>query len=274
MNKKIVFVFFLIGLLIIVGCKQVKNGYISGGSGSSSSSPSSSSSSSSESSSSSSSSGSGGSSSSQSQISNTAPPAQLQKIETSAVTIIDNINKSNWTEVNTQIAALKTNANEVSPQLSSSQMPNNKISGMTDTITKLEQDIKLKNSYTAKMEANQITSYICDIYDSFAVKTPVEVNRLNYYSRAINLDIENSDWTSSKLIYDNSKTAWGKLKTMLTNTYKTDIDKTESILLALGTAIDAKNATSTKSQTSLMFVQITKMQTDFTKLSSSSSSNS
>ena len=207
-----------------------------------------------------------------SKISDSAPPAQLQNIETEAVTMIDKINSGNWTEVDKLLATVSSNSLTVTTMLASSQVPSSKIAGMTGTIGKLQNDIKLKNSFDAKVDANLLTSMICDIYDYFTLKTPSDLNRLNYYCRAINLDVEIGDWASAKLTYGNANTSWGKLKSILVNTYTADMDKTNSDLLALGTAIDAKNATLTDSQITLLFGQITKMQADFMQISSSSSS--
>ena len=262
MNKKTIIAIFLIGIVVMAGCKKVKNGYEASSSASSSST----------------SGASGGSSStadsSQGTSSSMPPPASLQKIEVAAVSVLEDLQKENWNDAAIQLATVKTAANEVLPLLASSQVPNLQISSLKDGISKLEQDIKLKKSGDAKKDANQITNSICDILDEFAVKIPTDVNRLGYYVRAIRLDMENNDWISAKMLFDNAKTSWGRLKSMLTNTYQAEIDKTQSILLALGKAIDEKTVANTTSQLSLLSAQLGLIQADFTKMSSASSSGS
>lgn len=193
----------------------------------------------------------------------TEPPAQLDTIESDAEDIMDDITNSDWTAAQSKVNEIKTSFSALKTVLVSVQVSNDTINGMNNAITGLETAVGAKKSYDARSQANQISKYVPDVIDYYKVLIPTNVSRLDYLGREINLNIENSDWTSAASNCETAIKLWGSLKYSLNATYQKDIDTFQSNLDSLKPAIDQKNATETSKQASALLDNVDTLETDF-----------
>jgi multidrug efflux pump subunit AcrA (membrane-fusion protein) len=191
-------------------------------------------------------------------------PAQLNSIESNSEDIMDDIAKNDWTAAQNKVNEIKTNFNTLKPMLESTQISIDTINGMGKVVTALETAVKEKQSYEARLQANQITSYVPDVYDKYKVTIPTDVSRLDYLGREINLNVEKSDWTTASSNYDTANKLWNQLKPSLSTSYQKDIDTFQNNMDSLKSEIDQKNANGTIKQANALLENVDMLETDFT----------
>lgn len=200
----------------------------------------------------------------QTQSTKTQPPSQLDSLESDSEDIIDDITKINWTSAKSKSADIKAKFSELSPILTKDSVSTDIISGMESTIAKLENAVDAKQSYEARVQANQISNYIPDVADYYTTTIPTNIGRLDYLGREILLDAENSDWTSAASNCQTASSLWNGLKAQMSSSYKTDIDTFQSNLDNLKSAIDKKDSAETAKQADALLENIDTLEKDFT----------
>jgi len=193
------------------------------------------------------------------------PPKQLAILKSNAEGIILEAEKPNWTKIKGNLNLIKTNYNEIKPLLATAMVPNSVASNLSIAIGNLEKQIGLKKAYETRLEANKITKYLPDIADMYKLTVPSDIDRLGYFGREIDLNIEKGDWKSAKANYDSAKNMWTILKSRLSTKYKNDAVKFTTELDNLGKAINDKNSGNVKSYAKRMVDVLTVLKTDFGK---------
>lgn len=191
-------------------------------------------------------------------------PAQLNTIESNSEDIMDDLAKNDWTAAQNKVNDIKTNYDALKPMLESAQVSNDTINGMGKAVTALETAVKAKQSFEARVQANQITRHVPDVYDKYSVTIPTDVSRLDYLGREINLNVEKSDWTTASSNYDAASKLWNQFKPSLNTSYQKDIGTFQSNLDSLKSAIDQKSANETKKQANALLEHVDMLETDFT----------
>lgn len=195
----------------------------------------------------------------------TTPPTQLDSIESDSEDIIGDVTNNDWTAAQSKVNNMKTNFSNLKPMLVSASVEANTIDKLSSAINGLENAINAKKSYDSRVQANQVSKYIPDVYDYYTVTIPTDVSRLDYLGREIILNVENSDWSSASGNYKNASILWDTLKVkMNSTTYKKDINSFQSNMNALKAAIDKKDSTETTSQANAFLENVDTLEADFT----------
>lgn len=195
----------------------------------------------------------------------TQPPSQLDSLESDSEDIIDDITKNDWTSAKSKSSDIKAKFSELSPILKKDSVSADIINGINSTIIKLENAVDAKQSYEARVQANQISNYIPDVADYYTVKIPTDIGRLDYLGREILLNAEKADWTSATSNFQTASNLWNGLKAQMSSSYKTDIDTFQSNLDSLKSAIDKKDSAETAKQADALLENIDTLENDFNK---------
>lgn len=191
------------------------------------------------------------------------PPTQLNTIESNSKAIMGDIAKNDWTAAQNKVAAIKTDYDALKPMLVSAKAPDDTINSMGKAIPALDTAVKAKQSYEARVQANQITRHVADAYDTYKVTIPTDVSRLGYLVRDINLNVEKKDWTSAASNYDTLSKTWNTLKPTVNTSYQKDIDAFQTTMDRLKSAMDQKNANETNKQATALLENIDTITKDF-----------
>ncbi|WP_027398674.1 LysM peptidoglycan-binding domain-containing protein [Anaerovorax odorimutans] len=168
-------------------------------------------------------------------------PEQLDKIDSLAKEIMDNVYLNDWSIARDNLKLLIVNFNEVLPILQQVWVPDQLINKMKQAIIYLDENIKQKDVKLSIIQANRITNYVTEMLDYFNVLVPTEVKKLGNIARQIIINVENNDWISAKNNYLRAVKIWDKLKLEINEKYAADIVEFDRILNSLGEAVNSKN---------------------------------
>lgn len=193
-----------------------------------------------------------------------APPKELDNIESGAEDIIDDLTKADWTAAQAKVTDIKTNFSALEAKLVNASVSTDIISGINSAVMGLDNAVTSKNSYVAKIQANQISKYVPDIMDYYKTTIPTDVSRLDYLGREIILNVENSDWTLASSNFNKADSLWNSLKLSLKTSYKNDINTFQSNINSLKTAIDNKDSAKTTARANTLLDNVDVLEKDFT----------
>ena len=199
----------------------------------------------------------------------TAPPPQIDKIESASEDIIDDISGNDWAAAQSKVAQIKTNLSELKPILLSASVSTDIIDGISSAVDGLKTAVSSKESYESRLQANHISKYVPDIADFYISTLPTDIGRLDYLGWEIILNAENADWPSASNNFDIASGLWIGLKSKMSATYKNDIDGVQSNVDSLKAAIDKKDSSATTKQANALLENVDLLETDFTNQSKS-----
>ena len=174
-------------------------------------------------------------------------PKQVDTLESNAEDMIDDINNNDWKKAIIKMDEINNDFYALKPMLQAHMISNDMISNIENEITGLQDAVKSKNAYNAKVHANLITGYITDILDFYKVEIPTDVPRLEYLGRAIIFDIENNDWDSANVNFQKAVRIWDVLQKKLNDHYSNLITYGNQVISVLQQSISSKDAVKTTS---------------------------
>ena len=117
----------------------------------------------------------------------------------------------------------------------------------------LEAQVKAKNTFEAKVQANAITRVIPDIFGHYQVAVPTDLGRLDYLGREILLNVEKGDWTAARNNASEVQRVWARLKPTLNATAQKSAADFESTVNALSSDVrNMDSATTTRDANALL----------------------
>jgi predicted translin family RNA/ssDNA-binding protein len=194
---------------------------------------------------------------------NVDPIDLLETMNYNSSEMVFDIIKLNWNKAQERLTAVKSGWREVKPLLEASSVPASVRDEVEKTVDDLEAAVFAGKVQESKELANKITRYIPDIEDLYGLSYPTDINRLGYLSREIHINVNESDWTSAKNNYEKAKNTWGNLETKLDKIYKADADKVNSVMGAIGKAVEEKNAGLTVTNSNALLGYISAVKLDF-----------
>jgi LysM repeat protein len=104
-------------------------------------------------------------------ITSTLPPGSIPKqakeIEADSREILNDIRSENWSEVNSKLAAIKKNFNELKPMIKPEAVTPNLFTVIENAMEELEKDAADKDVHESRVDAFIIYEYMQDILDIF-----------------------------------------------------------------------------------------------------------
>ena len=179
------------------------------------------------------------------QSSRPAVPRELDRLESGAEDIIDYINEMNWARAQSTVDAMEQNLARLEPSFQAANVPQSIVNEIRTRLTMLETQVKAKNAYEAKVQANAITRFIPAIYDHYQVSVPTDLGRLDYLGREILLNVEKGDWTAARNTAAEVQRIWSRLKPTLNATAQRSAADFESTVNALSNHVSNMDRTAT-----------------------------
>ena len=182
-----------------------------------------------------------------------ARPRQLDELETAAEDIMDDAGAGNWTKAQQKVDTMKKDLTALGPVFQSAGVPSSLVAGIQTPLKSLEQKVKSKDAMGTKVQANQITKVIPDVFDYFQVTTPTDLGRLDYLGREVALNAQQGDWTAAGSNMTQIKQVWARLKPNLNTAAQKNADSFESSVNTLSGDVQKQNATAVaKDSTTLL----------------------
>lgn len=102
-----------------------------------------------------------------------------------------------------------------------------------------------KNKTNTLMAANNLYSYIPDLYSLFKTKTSPEIKRMRYYSRNAILNSLTGNWTQADSDIENLKSTWSLYKKVLSNEQQDMVNKLDFSIYEFEKVVKERNQTLT-----------------------------
>lgn len=136
---------------------------------------------------------------------NSAPPQILADAGEFAENIYDFAKAKNWAKADEKLAGLRKALDELKAKnLAAPQL--------VETTDVLAAAVKAKNEIEAMREANQATFLVADETAKYSLKIPVEVTKLDYYGREIEILTMTKDEAKLKLTAQAIRQTWNQVK--------------------------------------------------------------
>jgi hypothetical protein len=132
-------------------------------------------------------------------------PAAVVDAGEFAENIYDYAKAKDWAKADAKLASLEKSVNE----LKTANLATPQIIAATDSVGKA---VKAKNEIDAMREANQATFLVADLTANYNPKVPVEVVKLDYYGREIEILAMTKDEAKLKLTAQAIRQTWNAVK--------------------------------------------------------------
>jgi uncharacterized protein YpuA (DUF1002 family) len=172
-----------------------------------------------------------------------ALPGELDALESAAEDIMDDADSGDWVKAQQKVNAIQQNLTALGSSFQSAGVPSQLIDGIGAPLAELGKQVQAKNALQTKIQANQITKVIPDIYDYYQVKTPTDLGRLDYLGREVALNVQQGDWTTANSNMTQIKDVWAKFKPTLNTAAQRSAADFESSIDALSGDVGKQDAT-------------------------------
>jgi bacterioferritin len=193
-----------------------------------------------------------------------AVPSELDALESGAEDIIDYIDNMDWTKAESTVQAMKQDLVDLEPSFRAANVPTSIVNEIRTRLTMLEAQVKARNAYEAKVQANAITKVIPDIYDHYQVTVPTDLGRLDYLGREILLNVEKGDWTAARNTAAEVLRVWTRLKPNLNAAAQKSAADFESTVNALVGDVGRQDSVATTRDASALLDKVDVLEQAYT----------
>jgi len=192
------------------------------------------------------------SSSSQSKMSNTAAkPAAASSVNTAGASVptslanageygenvYDYAKANDWKNAEVKLAALKDAVKNVSTDVKESAAVN-----LLDTsVTALNRAVTAKNQQATMREANQVTLDVANMSTAYKLSTPVEVTKLDYYGRELEVWAQGKDANKLQESARDTRQTWASLRPSIETHSATEAKKFDTLVAQVESAKTPEN---------------------------------
>lgn len=159
-------------------------------------------------------------------------PQSLKNTGEYAEDIYDAAHAGNWklaTAKSTQLA-------DSSSKLRNDLQPASELSEIQSRVSALEKDIAAKNRLAAMTDANEITGLAADLSARFRSTVPVQVVKLDYLGRKLQIESARGNISSLKQTTSEIRSNWNEIKTALEQKHAATANHFEAIVSKLENA--------------------------------------
>jgi hypothetical protein len=146
--------------------------------------------------------------------------------------IYDAAHATNW-----KLASAKSmRLADSSSKLPSGLQPAPELSEIESRVSALKKDIAAKNRLSTMSDANEITRLAADLSAGFRSKVPVQVAKLDYLGRKLQIESTQGNLSSLKQTTSEIRSNWNDVKTALEHRHPTTANNFEAIVSKLESA--------------------------------------
>jgi hypothetical protein len=138
-----------------------------------------------------------------------SPPASLADAGEYGENIYDYAKANDWSNAAVKLAALKGAIKQVHTDVKNQSAA---VEGLDTDVAALDRAVTAKDRQAAMQEANQVTLDIASLTAAYKLSVPVEVTRLDYYGRELEVWALVKDATKLQTTADEMRRTWDSLR--------------------------------------------------------------
>lgn len=142
-------------------------------------------------------------------------PKSLDKLDKNSEDIYQSLLNREWTRAESDYQKVQSEFYSLSPYLKEDSIPVDYLVALEFAVKDLDNNIKNKNQTEALTDANNITSYMCDVADYFITDYPSNLRRIHVFTRNIEIDALQDKWEEAKENLEKINAFWPKVKDLL-----------------------------------------------------------
>lgn len=179
-------------------------------------------------------------------------PKSLDALDKNSEDIYAFLLKKDWTMSEKQYQKVQDEFYTLSPYLIKDSIPTDYMVSLETSVKFLSKDIEDKNQIDALAEANNITSYMCDVADYFITDFPSNLRRVHVFTRNIEINVLRNDWETAKANFKKVNAYWPKVKSLMSEKSEQKVKEFEDSFVDVENLLSRQDASKTLKQTQIM----------------------
>ncbi len=147
--------------------------------------------------------------------------------------IYDYAKANDWKKVDAKLAALKDAARKVRTDVKNQSAP---VDSLDMNVAALDRAVSAKDRQAAMREANQVTLDIADMTTAYKLSVPVEVTKLDYYGRELEIWAEAKDANKLQATSREMRHTWNALRPSIEAHSAAEAKKFEALIAQVESA--------------------------------------
>ena len=179
-------------------------------------------------------------------------PKSLDTLDKNSEDIYAYLLKKDWNMSEKQYQKIQDEFYTLSPYLIKDSIPTDYMVSLETSVKFLSKDIEEKNQIDALTEANNITSYMCDVADYFITDFPGNLRRVHVFTRNIEINVLRNDWETAKANFKKVNAYWPNVKSLLSEKSEQKVKEFEDSFVDVEYLLSRQDASKTLRQTQIM----------------------
>ena len=179
-------------------------------------------------------------------------PKSLDALDKNSEDMYDFVLNKDWQKAEKQYDKIQNEFYTLSPYLIRDSLPGDYLMSLETSVKFLLEAVKNKNRIEALKEANNITSYMCDVADYFITDFPSNLRRVHVFTRNMEINVLQNDWESARDNFGKVNAYWPKVKEVLSQKSEQKVKEFEDSLDDFENLLDKKDAQKTLKHTQVM----------------------
>ena len=156
-----------------------------------------------------------------------SPPPSLANAGEFGENVYDFAKANDWKNADVKLAALRDAVKKVRTDVKSKGAA---VDHLADNVAALDQAVTTKDRQTAMREANQVTLDVADMTTAYKLSVPVEVTKLDYYGRELEVWAQAKDANKLQATTRQMRRTWDSLRPTIEGHSKTEAKKFEALV--------------------------------------------
>jgi hypothetical protein len=156
-----------------------------------------------------------------------SPPPSLANAGEYGENVYDFAKANDWKNADVKLAALRDAVKKVRSDVKNKSAA---VDHLAENVAALDQAVTTKDRQTAMREANQVTLDVADMTTAYKLSVPVEVTKLDYYGRELEVWAQAKDANKLQATTHQMRRTWDSLRPTIEAHSKTEAKKFEALV--------------------------------------------
>jgi hypothetical protein len=160
-------------------------------------------------------------------------PTSLSNAGEYGENIYDYAKTNDWKNADLKLAALKDEVKKVRTDVRNQSAV---VDGLDTNVAALDKAVTAKDRQATMREANQVTHHVADMTAAYKLSVPVEVTKLDYYGRELEVWAQAKDANKLQAAAREMRQTWDSLRPTIEAHSKTEATKFEALVTQVESA--------------------------------------
>jgi hypothetical protein len=156
-----------------------------------------------------------------------SPPLSLSNAGEYGENVYDFAKANDWKNADVKLAALRDAVKKVRTEVKNKGAA---VDHLAENVATLDQAVTKKDRQTAMREANQVTLDVADMTTAYKLSVPVEVTKLDYYGRELEVWAQAKDANKLQATTNQMRRTWDSLRPTIEAHNKAEAKKFEALV--------------------------------------------